>query len=116
MEIENIPNNNYISFLIIGHGGFLTQFDEETNNTELINCQFSTNINLNIGTFATPSESCVFPVDEMFNFRDKVIEYSNDISLTDENYGATFQHLIQQAELDSKGIRYISDEWSGFFS
>jgi hypothetical protein len=111
-------NEKYITCIVIAHGGILT---EHTKQNTYDTIEFDTSINMNICTFAAPTEKCSYPPDlviELKNYllRDLTNLYNegrlNDIN----NVSALFNQLVNQSQEDVLGTRYHGKDWAGFFS
>jgi hypothetical protein len=105
-------DSKYISCIIIGHGSYITEF--KNNVIDTINIEIP--IEIMLGTFATPTETCAYPEDLLIQLKDRLVQYSNDPNITDENINNTFQQLINQAQIDSSKFRYSDLDWAGEFS
>jgi hypothetical protein len=103
----------YLTCVIIGHGGFLTKYDE-TNNPDLI--EIITPVNFEMITFAAPTESCSYPPELLINLKDTLLTYLNDENITDNNINNVFQQAVNQSQIDVSRFRYGYKEWGGYFS
>jgi hypothetical protein len=105
-------SEKYISAVIIGHGGLVTQLNENSNTHELVRCDFSKSIKLNICTFAAPSEECSYAPETLLYLKDTLIEKSQEYDFSKES----FKILVVDSQLKASGFQYSSPEWSRFFS
>jgi hypothetical protein len=105
-------SEKYISAVIIGHGGFVTQLNENSNTHELVKCDFPKNIKLNICTFAAPSEECAYDPKTLLYLKDTLIEKSQEYDFSKES----FRKLVVDSQLKAAGFVYSSPEWASYFS
>lgn len=101
----------YVSCMILSHGEFLSVNGNGV--VELID--ITTPIDFMIGSFAVPTESCHYPPDYFRKMKDKMIDFSRNPNITDDNIGYTFQHMIGQSQEDSFSMRYRENDWAGYF-
>jgi hypothetical protein len=100
----------YIVCMFIGHGRFMTQYNSR--GTEDLVPVDASPLEVGIFTFAPPGESCWYPPDKLIELKDKLITYSRPV----QTFDRSFIDIIQNAEIETVGAKYSSDQWAPYFN